>query len=590
MTTRTRLDDIGRRIGGPHAVTWPGCWIALGFALLFGSTAAVTSRSGFGWLPPVLVGHFTAYGVLALVRRRIAGTDPRRPRPARAIAAFAGAAVVGSIASGIVNSIISGGSSRNADASAKASVSPALAVLSVASTVVAFTLLTAFSAVVVDAWAEHRQRSVEYQHLVELLVDLRSRGFARVAEARDTVRRTALDALTTLAVDSGELATPQLRDSVRSVALDVIRPLSHRLADEPLPLGIAPTPPQWSARTFIVDATAAPMYAPTTLALLAEIPVLLYVLLSTPGKGLSIAAPAAIIATAFTAWLTNSASPRALVGNSVVRRAGWWVGSVAVITAGQAAVWFSSIDSDAGRAAGVLSCCTTAFFGIASPTWRAARTALTRDVRERDGLNAAIELERSRVAQYEWAERAGLAHTLHGQVQSALLACALRLHGSADDADRHESAREQLDRTLADLVSALDGSSPTVDIPTACRNLTATWRGVCDVSFQPLPVDALDPGSSTAAAFVAVITEAVSNAVRHGAAIRVDIAATASDDECLEVAVRAQGDRLLAMGPQQLGFSLFERVARSWALNAVDGGTVLTARLPIDRHPTSPRA
>ncbi len=113
-----------------------------------------------------------------------------------------------------------------------------------------------------------------------------------------------------------------------------------------------------------------------------------------------------------------------------------------------------------------------------------------------------------------------LARHLHSSLQGRLMAIVLELERAADDADRSvaEEALHRLEALLdTPIVQAIE--RPPVDLAPALTALVREWSAIADVH---LTIDV--PGAITEPqVVVGVVEEALSNAVRHGHATRVDI-------------------------------------------------------------------
>jgi len=112
--------------------------------------------------------------------------------------------------------------------------------------------------------------------------------------------------------------------------------------------------------------------------------------------------------------------------------------------------------------------------------------------------------------------------------------------------------------------------------------------GLLALTRTVLPVDlrvaegaaaAIDSAPSTRRVVVDVVAEALTNALRHGAARRAKIAIT-QDGDCVTVTVTDDGTWRAPEAPGA-GTGLFETISPSWSLGpAPDGGTRLEVALP----------
>jgi hypothetical protein len=186
-----------------------------------------------------------------------------------------------------------------------------------------------------------------------------------------------------------------------------------------------------------------------------------------------------------------------------------------------------------------------------------------------------------------------VADRLHGDLQGALLAAAARLKGMRSD---REAASAELDRIDALLVEALrtPAAAPAVTLATNLADLAARWRGFLDVAWTldpalSRPLDrGLDPGlgtdgagatggvgsrvgAHTEALIVGIVSEALTNAYRHGAArnVRIDVVLDAGT-----VDLKVEDDGVgLRGGRVGIGSRHLDAVAPgAWSRTALAGG------------------
>lgn len=196
--------------------------------------------------------------------------------------------------------------------------------------------------------------------------------------------------------------------------------------------------------------------------------------------------------------------------------------------------------------------------------------------RARASLSAAEVSQRIEARELAEASRV-LSRHLHSSLQGRLMAIALELERAADVADRSiaEEALHRLESLLdTPLVRALD--RPRIDLAPTLEALVAEWSAIADVR---LHVDLRDEVADPQVV-VGVVEEALSNAVRHAQATRVDIAVTQEVDD---VRITVTNDGILdASRVEGLGSRWLDAVSPdSWQLReAADGaGIVLDVRL-----------
>jgi len=197
--------------------------------------------------------------------------------------------------------------------------------------------------------------------------------------------------------------------------------------------------------------------------------------------------------------------------------------------------------------------------------------------------NEELRLQVLRTQQLLWFHQRALARALHGPVQSAVVAAALRLADAAPaggpSPDLIEGVRTDLMRVLDVLNSPEDGVLP---LDACMARLVGTWQGVCDIVVD------VDPDAATVisddvvirALVVDIVTEAVANAVRHGHAREVSVRMRAGDDT-LTLTVGDDGHATSASGLQGLGTQLLNDCARMWSLSDTGSGRETMVALPV---------
>ena len=164
---------------------------------------------------------------------------------------------------------------------------------------------------------------------------------------------------------------------------------------------------------------------------------------------------------------------------------------------------------------------------------------------------------------------------LHGHLQNRLTAAAQHLERATDAADREAA--------MAAVLALLDeAGAPTPVGQTLSERLDEVidrWRGLADIELS-LDATVASRSDDVAERVANVVVEAITNAMRHGVAQRIDIAVTTAHDGGVTVVVTDDG-----FGPRRgrpgTGSRYLDVVtAENWTLTTVpEGGARLTARL-----------
>jgi signal transduction histidine kinase len=200
---------------------------------------------------------------------------------------------------------------------------------------------------------------------------------------------------------------------------------------------------------------------------------------------------------------------------------------------------------------------------------------------ERD--NAQLSREISLYEQKIWVFRKSWQLVLHGTVQAALTAAVTRLSLNHDN----EAVRNQLvAQDLKRAEDALQGNPiKDIDLHRSIAELSASWRGVCDVSVSVSERASRALKRNTQAMFCVneLMREAVSNAVRHGFAKRVQISLDRLDDINLDFSATNDGIPAPLNRIPGIGSKTFDELTEEWSIRTDQrsGQTAVRARIPI---------
>lgn len=201
-----------------------------------------------------------------------------------------------------------------------------------------------------------------------------------------------------------------------------------------------------------------------------------------------------------------------------------------------------------------------------------ARTAELRSaetVTELEQLTAVLRREL-------WHERRRLAFTVHGPIQSALVAAAVTMSRPGFSADQIPGLAATLDQAMAHIDRS---TGPPPPARAAVRDLAALWVESARVTVKATDdvVEAIDADDALRAVVIEVMREGVSNAIRHGAADSIVISLLRHETGALTVSVDDDGDGAPTRIEWGLGSAMFDEVALRWQLERI--GT--TTRLEV---------
>jgi hypothetical protein len=172
-----------------------------------------------------------------------------------------------------------------------------------------------------------------------------------------------------------------------------------------------------------------------------------------------------------------------------------------------------------------------------------------------------------------WHEERRLSRALHGPVQTAVRAAAMRIE---------QGDLASAERMLVEALGHLDTDQRQTSVRTALADIARAWDGLCAVDLD-LPDDLaarIDQDPPLASAIVDICTDACSNAVRHGGATSVAMRALPVGDT-LDLVVSDDGAPDAGAGLPGLGSAMLDDVSLTWLRRREDGRTVLRATLPL---------
>ena len=208
----------------------------------------------------------------------------------------------------------------------------------------------------------------------------------------------------------------------------------------------------------------------------------------------------------------------------------------------------------------------------------------------RDELELAVEdlrLLTSQLRQQVWLSQKTLATELHGSVQAALSASAMRLAQLSDPTPEDlERVREDIDAAMQRLGSDdyLEGQT----IEELLEQICELWELSSEINYQLTPdaSSALAEDSAAAYCTLEVIREAVNNAIRHGQAKSIEIKLS-TKSALIELEVLNDGSSNQANAPG-LGSLLFDELTLDHKLK-LGKQTKFLAKIPLSPRVEQPQ-
>lgn len=556
------------RIGGPNAITIWSWWITLPLAILISITGArQIGMPLLPWIALVVGVQVVLIAPLLLIRATYLSARPRPSRPVIALVTFA---VLGALRQALLAlAAWAGGAEAAADLIVPWSVTGAI-YGAVALSVIA---------IVVDSSREHADTTqrlgelqasldavtvLESEQLAELEVDFLAEAEGSVMAALAEVRRT-----------DAESASRSLRE----VAEAVVRPLSHRLADDQTWSPPPVTAPVATRRWGSVMGQMRPV-APLGPVLLLEGAGLPFMLTRV---GVIEAVVNLVVGGTALYLATALISRRWPQPRGPVRRVLSLALAYVLCAALACALVFACFAALGWNASFLLVVVVIYPLLALALSAASAIEAQRRDIEDdMAGLVVrqaqVVDRLRVRVA----AARRRIANALHSSVQAEIIASALSLARTGDTG----AAQEEIDR-LADRVSAaLHPPAADAHLRERLDELSLLWEGVLDVRIEAADDlwSALDADPSTQAAVVDVVAEALTNAVRHGRSAWARVSLTLT--RTILVVEVVSGGRLGAAPRPGLGSRTIAEASSRWSLE--DSGDGVRLRVEFDRSAAVP--
>lgn len=213
------------------------------------------------------------------------------------------------------------------------------------------------------------------------------------------------------------------------------------------------------------------------------------------------------------------------------------------------------------------------FIGQVRQTQRYASQEKAREV------NQELELLNSQVRRELWLNRRRIATVLHGPVQAALYASAMRL------AQAKRPTKKLIQSVTQELANALEilkfERLATVNVREVLQQIADVWAGSCDVYFNvgKSVYQASRKDTNLSEALVEVLREATSNAIKHGSATEVEIDVKMVDN-LIEISVINNGKLTAIEARKGFGSKLYSELTHAWQLTKLpDGRTQFAATI-----------
>lgn len=229
--------------------------------------------------------------------------------------------------------------------------------------------------------------------------------------------------------------------------------------------------------------------------------------------------------------------------------------------------------------------------GLSMTTWllavgNAARIAMVQDQHRLEGVNDQLRWLLARTSAMMWERQRDLSKILHGPVQGALSAAAIRLDLAKNNPDDLPRIIAESRASIMEAVNAItEPAGQTLSVRASLGKIADGWDGVTQVETLLSKADesAIDADHSCSRILIDLVQEAVANAARHGEARTVDVRISRQGEKLVQVEVNDDGLGMLPDAPRGLGSRLLDECAIEWSrVNLRPEGVKLTFVIPLE--------
>lgn len=463
--------------------------------------------------------------------------------------------------------------------------------------VLGFTVALSVIDIVLRSLRQHRTRVEQLearQQAARLACDT---ALVNMADQREAIvsriRAEFTRRIEAIADSEPSLAAQQLKET----GDDLLRPLSRQLATKPAwqpPAEPGPVTATFDVREFLSDAASQPPLQPgwiTILFLCLGAPFILTQLHT--GYALALLAAGSVIV-----WCLMTGCN--LVMGMAQHLPPWPRATVLLLlllTAGVALSTSSALviesPSDVLHRILLGDFLLVLAIAIALVLARAAR-AQERTIEARiEAATFELDWASTRIRCVQWRQQRALARALHGPVQSAVSAAAMRLEKAVS---RGRADRELLESTRGQLLAMLDkvreDGTSTSDLDTVLREYADTWAGVCEITWRVSPATQVAMQDDPIARFAAteLAGECCWNAIRHANAGVVEVSVEFDSMRTLRLTVVDDGIPPESPARGGLGTDMLNDMCLVWTRHRDSDHTVVSALVPVCGVPGSASA
>ncbi|MEY4988640.1 MAG: hypothetical protein RI933_273 [Actinomycetota bacterium] len=194
-----------------------------------------------------------------------------------------------------------------------------------------------------------------------------------------------------------------------------------------------------------------------------------------------------------------------------------------------------------------------------------------------------LEILNSELRQQVWHNQRRIASILHGSVQAAIYAGAMKI---AEQAVLDPTLITKIRRDVDAAINRLHTETESTDVVEVIGQMSAVWNGVCDVrlaEYSKRAATALAGNSVAASCTIEVVREAVNNAIKHGGAKQLSIYIRLESEKLVRLVIENDGAPALDDAVAGFGSQVLDEITHQWSLKSENGLTYLVAMIPVSK-------
>lgn len=206
-----------------------------------------------------------------------------------------------------------------------------------------------------------------------------------------------------------------------------------------------------------------------------------------------------------------------------------------------------------------------------------ANTYRTQSIKDLQSVNADMALLTSQLRQQVWLDHRRVAQVLHGSVQGALYAAAIRLSRETNPTQAViESVQKDITDALAEVARA---KSEDFVFEEVLNSIVDLWEDSInfDIDLEAGALAKLNSNSDAAECMLEVFREAVNNSVKHGGAKNLSVQIVGLSKGLLSLVVINDGKPLDGNQGKGYGSSVLDELTHEWSLKNTAQGVRLSA-------------